>query len=375
MAEDIIYEIELVTPLFMGGADTSEGAEFRTASLKGLLRFWFRAIYPNDFSTEQEIFGAMGRRSAVSLTVMSARPHMGQARSPELRDLSYLGYGLMEYDRTSRQFLTNRPFLRPGSRFTLALAFSCHLPPHHQEKVLRAFWALAMLGGLGARSRRGFGGFSVRSGTPPEGFTFNFPNQTTYLDNLREFIAGIVKVAGQPEYSCFSTQSRVVVGPPLADGMSVLRGFNSLFQGYRSYYEKFPSHPKTRGIPRADHDLMQRFLTDPAFTPPAAPTRAAFGLPHNYYFRSSQKKGFVDFLERGNAKGRRASPVFFHVQKLATGQACGVVTFLPARFLPPEQRLTLATEDGRTTTVSPPGYRAIDDFLRQLIAKGAQRVM
>jgi CRISPR-associated protein Cmr1 len=37
-------EFEVVTPMFLGGADPKAGAELRGASLKGALRFWWRAL-------------------------------------------------------------------------------------------------------------------------------------------------------------------------------------------------------------------------------------------------------------------------------------------------------------------------------------------
>ena len=54
----------VVTPLFLGGADGTE-AEIRAASLKGALRFWYRATSYSagaDITTikkkEEEIFGS-----------------------------------------------------------------------------------------------------------------------------------------------------------------------------------------------------------------------------------------------------------------------------------------------------------------------------
>ncbi|NPA48201.1 MAG: type III-B CRISPR module RAMP protein Cmr1, partial [Thermococci archaeon] len=37
------FELETLTPLFMRGADQSK-AEFRPASVKGVMRWWFRAL-------------------------------------------------------------------------------------------------------------------------------------------------------------------------------------------------------------------------------------------------------------------------------------------------------------------------------------------
>ncbi|MFZ1105749.1 MAG: type III-B CRISPR module RAMP protein Cmr1 [Hyphomicrobiaceae bacterium] len=36
-------EFEIVTPMFLGGADPKGSAELRAASIKGALRFWWRA--------------------------------------------------------------------------------------------------------------------------------------------------------------------------------------------------------------------------------------------------------------------------------------------------------------------------------------------
>ncbi len=37
------FTIEVVTPAFLGGSDTN--AELRSASFKGLLRYWWRVLY------------------------------------------------------------------------------------------------------------------------------------------------------------------------------------------------------------------------------------------------------------------------------------------------------------------------------------------
>ena len=372
--EKLAIQLEVVTPLFMAGANQGGPPELRAASLKGLLRFWYRAIYPNDFTGEQEVFGAMGARSPVKLAVTPVRPIVGQARSPDLQAYSYLGYGLINYDKQSRNFLTTRQYLKPGSIFAVTVTFSPRLTEAAKEKVIRAFYALAMLGGLGARSRRGFGAFAVTSVSCPLPLNFQPADVKTFRDDLKAFLNTIAKGTGAAAYSCFSTKSLVLVGNPMNDGMQILGRLNSLLQKNRSYYEVFPDKPKTSGIPKDDHDLMFDFLTNPAFTPPTAPQRAIFGLPHNYFFRAGQRKVAADLME-GSTKGRRSSPLFLHVQRLADGQACAVAAVLPARFLPPGKQVTLSAEGGRTINVNPPGYKAMVDFLNVLLQQGAQRVL
>ena len=44
--EKIVFECESVTPMFMYGAD-GKTPELRPASVKGVMRFWWRAINGN----------------------------------------------------------------------------------------------------------------------------------------------------------------------------------------------------------------------------------------------------------------------------------------------------------------------------------------
>src|SRR5207248_2053217 len=90
-------ELELITPLFMGGASPNERAELRAPSLKGDLRFWFRTIHPGFRDAEAPIFGsAAGGQSPVALVVPPLQGGEEWPRDPGFRDrhpgLAYLGY-------------------------------------------------------------------------------------------------------------------------------------------------------------------------------------------------------------------------------------------------------------------------------------------
>ena len=70
------FELEAITPIFMRGADQTK-AEIRSSSIKGLMRWWFRALAGNYFGNdvdklreaEEEIFGSTKRRSGVVVEV------------------------------------------------------------------------------------------------------------------------------------------------------------------------------------------------------------------------------------------------------------------------------------------------------------------
>ena len=56
------FEVEVVTPLFLGGAYLGK-AELRVPSMKGALRFWWRALHGSDDlehmkERESAIFGS-----------------------------------------------------------------------------------------------------------------------------------------------------------------------------------------------------------------------------------------------------------------------------------------------------------------------------
>jgi CRISPR-associated protein Cmr1 len=151
-------EIELLTPTYLGGANSQP--EFRIPSIKGLLRFWLRAIDPNYRKWEPRVFG--GVSDVASDT--GAGPIMlrcaGSHRRPRtvesdqgLPGLKYLNYG----PRAQR-----RKALAPNQRFTINCITRI---PKVDDGLLDRFsfswWALTTIGGLGARSRRGFGSSEV----------------------------------------------------------------------------------------------------------------------------------------------------------------------------------------------------------------------
>jgi len=69
----ITFECETITPMFMYGADGTT-PELRPASIKGVMRFWWRAIHGNlELSElkkkEGEIFGDTEKKSSFSIKV------------------------------------------------------------------------------------------------------------------------------------------------------------------------------------------------------------------------------------------------------------------------------------------------------------------
>src|SRR5437667_11504062 len=77
-----IFEVQTLTPLFLSGADLNT-AELRPPALRGVLRYWQRALLGGMLGTdaqgralvqqsEQALFGSIEHRSAVNITIAHA---------------------------------------------------------------------------------------------------------------------------------------------------------------------------------------------------------------------------------------------------------------------------------------------------------------
>jgi len=159
------YKLEVVTPLFLGGADPST-PELRVAPFKGMLRFWWRALYgSNDLKEmkkeEAGIFGSTEKKSMLHINIVEAsgikvdRSNLpsGDRGTSNLGTIDYLAYGLCEYNKEKKQIEYVKGHFEPKTSFTLELYAKADLFP----QVYDALKCFLLYGGIGARSRNGFG--------------------------------------------------------------------------------------------------------------------------------------------------------------------------------------------------------------------------
>ncbi|MBW2050399.1 MAG: type III-B CRISPR module RAMP protein Cmr1, partial [Deltaproteobacteria bacterium] len=132
------FEVEVVTPLFLGGADPRK-AELRTPPIKGALRFWWRALYGSDDlkdmkEREGEIFGSTTRKASFSIQLKDTGnlkptsanlprgemiPTKAKGKTFRISIIQYLAYGLCQYDRSKKRNVYIREHLLPGTKFKL----------------------------------------------------------------------------------------------------------------------------------------------------------------------------------------------------------------------------------------------------------------
>lgn len=138
------YDCEIVTPMFLGGADTRK-AELRVPPIKGALRFWWRALNPQNINDlkkkESAIFGDAGDEYGKSKLKIGI---CGKA-------ISLDSYPPLPHHNTKPKNF-NVPCIKEGS-FKISV-----FGTENEHPIFRLF---SFLGGLGKRSRRGFGSFKI----------------------------------------------------------------------------------------------------------------------------------------------------------------------------------------------------------------------
>jgi len=140
--------------MFLAGAD-KERAELRAPSIKGAMRFWWRAVKGMDDieklkDVEGKIFGGTGEKEGKSkIAVRVIHNGLGDFKKGNLL------YSAMLPNR-------ERGYIKDGFPFSVRL--SCHdKDVRGLRQAMASFWVLVYLGGLGTRPRRGGGNMVVTS--------------------------------------------------------------------------------------------------------------------------------------------------------------------------------------------------------------------
>jgi CRISPR-associated protein Cmr1 len=188
----------VITPMYGGGAKPQEADEnhlIRGSSIRGHLRFWWRATRSGQFNgdrsamraKEREIWGAPagnnGQPSQVKLWVeMNEQTDIGKNTRLETAP-AYAVFPL----RPTRENPTVYK-LRENLKFKLFLEFKSE----YQTDVEAALWAWETFGGIGARTRRGFGALALVNTpeTPERRPPTNSQNINQWLETaFKKFIA------------------------------------------------------------------------------------------------------------------------------------------------------------------------------------------
>ncbi len=188
------FEVEVVTPLFLGGAEVRGAPELRAASIRGALRFWLRALLGGIMGdknlnglrrAEAAVFGSTDTGASPVVVRVAGHIKHGSYR-PLLHNPSkkFTFEGIKSGEVFSLELLPRRPY---GSVSAMVVCTT-------------ALWLL--LGGLGRRSRRGFGTLRLQEGM--EDFPFK-PEVYRNIDKFQNTLNQIIKDAQEKAKEHIST--------------------------------------------------------------------------------------------------------------------------------------------------------------------------
>ena len=159
MKDEITIQLETVTPLFLGGAEPKKDPpEVRASAFRGAMRYWFRATAGGIIGDhnldglhklESAVFGSQNSGSPISI-LLSGNPHF------------------------SKHFILPHKQSGPRSAFdnveemTLTLRARIGTSELVFNNACMALNLVLLFGGVGLRSRRGFGSLRVTKTTNAE---------------------------------------------------------------------------------------------------------------------------------------------------------------------------------------------------------------
>ncbi|MCY4151808.1 MAG: type III-B CRISPR module RAMP protein Cmr6 [Aestuariivita sp.] len=276
------FSLVLVSPAFLAGADQREvDCDLRSASLRGVLRWWWRTMHAHHLSStdlaqlEAFIWGDTNKGSSVRLSLSPDRENLSaisynkneigrrhKLSKPKnrktIQGLFYISYG-MDDDKNSN----GRYFRTPDDKWVLTLTAresrrdDVTIPAIQIMKQIEAsIWLFARFGGIGSKARKGFGSF--------EDVTVNGINSIEDCKKLSFEFRNLCGLNCQDNrFQGLSTLESLL--DPVEIETSVRCPWNTL-DAIGSVYQKFIKSLPTEqrryfGLPRKDLDISKRFAS------------------------------------------------------------------------------------------------------------------
>lgn len=390
----IVADYDVVTPMFMGGA--SQHPQWRLASYAHALRWWWRALALGRFDgdlrkvklNEALLFGHVekgygaGRVRFRDLTAQIGDAAIPPAPWGDQVDGGFPGWSGLAY--LAGQGLQGRK-ATPISRLRIELRIAWRDPgalkcawdrteaggetrpfadtdideAKSVDTLKDAVVLIGLLGGLGARSRRGFGSLTI---TRMEDDRVERPvsasDHATYASLIASTAGASIdwRPAEIPPYSAFfggmnswviaeGGDAKVLLNR-LGWALQYFRGWGQPVEyGHRHFlYEDdkvfgglLAGAQKQKYAFAADHDWLMRLRSgdfDSGALLPAPPRKSVFGLPQMY-------RDGVAIEVAGSNADRRASPLTVHIHRLGSGAVIACCTVLKADFLAPDTQVAV----------------------------------
>lgn len=363
---------QIVTPMFLGGAD-QKVTSIRPASIKGALRFWWRALnwskHPNLQSLhkqEAQLFGAAASDNDGGGQGVFLMRVCNQKITPKKEPFQSAGNGLKYL---MGQGIGSRNAIAEKGEFTIKFIFRPTTSDDDKLQISNTLLLFGLLGALGSRARHGMGSIAITSWSGCEKLCKKLPeNREKYVEILEELLPEIssnTHPTGLPPFTAFSEESRIDFSKTHSNSEKLLNEIGLEQQMYRSYGQQGKVNGKDAEQNFVfDHDLILKATNGISIK--EAPKRVVFGLPHNYFFSSTKGKADVNYAPDGK-EGRRSSPLLLHIHPV-DDEFIAVHTLLPAQFLPCNATIRVKS---RNTSFVPAAvdWTVLHDYLNRFEGK------
>lgn len=374
-----VRRYELITPLFGGGAQTKAADEVTTvrgSEIRGQLRFWWRATRGGQFggdlqrmkAAEDALWGAPATKtgqgpSKVQIALgdishsgedipFEVVPSRKDPNKPQLRPRAgsrapdYAAFPLQPEQNKLRKDMKLPPVLT-GVRFTLTLDH----PDDEQSitEVEAALWAWETFGGIGGRTRRGFGalrritvetkGDLPADATAPQRWLWEgypLPNADSAKASLKQAIKDHVTPNGQWPDGVPHLLTRYEAVNRGNDSwkylIGKLREFRQARTGGTQGRSEWPEPDAIRRVVgtwapnhKPEHKVQDKY------------PRAAFGLPIVFKFKTPDERNGdpTKTTLEGAKHGRMASPLILKPLACAGGKTVGLAVIMQGTSFPP----------------------------------------
>ncbi|MDQ7032447.1 MAG: type III-B CRISPR module RAMP protein Cmr1 [Desulfonauticus sp.] len=361
------FKLRVLTPMFMGGAEPQKEPELRAASIRGAMRFWFRAMAgavtsdPQEvYKLESEIFGNTERKSRVVVRVKNVLNEekckkMILERQDALKEgnlqpipkkhqfLVYLAnMGLVKYyskrdlerenSKNPPGFYWDRGAFLPNFEFLIELSGTNTLALNIIVSVLKI---AIHLGGFGTRWRHGFGSCEIVeiNGNSPNKFDFSPIEEViekikTMAESLK--IAPEKEFNNLPDFPLFAIPYYQIWEGQRPDE----KKWDSLLSYIGKTYREFRKHDGDNfgryGHTRDFLDIIQPIF-EKRDVKSDNPRNDVFGLPIQFSKQYGKKRKTAIINVKEKEINRRASPLILHVEP-----DIGLIraTLFKSKFLP-----------------------------------------
>ena len=342
------YEVpvKLISPGFFGGAslDSADDTTLRASSLRGMLRWWWRILYRDRLSEQvlndlqDFLWGSTSASGLIRIRVVGSNENKVElfnykdgwklnsefaqknGINPDTSGLLYLAYGM---DEKSQRVPRQRFYCHPGNKWVIRFSVRNKQETYFsklgdmtielsKDDILKqAMASLSLLchfGGIGSKSRNGFGSLQMESCWSLDKC---IANADEFMNRL-----GLSQKVSNSEYS-FSTAIISEIAVPCNNAWTVLDRLGLAVSSFATKY-KHNAEKVVLGLPRKIHGPFTK------------PTKRQSQSTHQ------KPKPLIPSLyeARNGNKTRFASPVFYHLERANENIIVRIIAFPSGKLGP-----------------------------------------